>query len=134
MVDARVKAFNLVALAAIFGWIMAGYRRHREKKLLHYACILAAAPMVVTYGWGGTYMLALPLLILTMITLSERSWAFTLLVPVLALIFIIPAYRPFDLGDQLGSVASHLYYNRYLFATALLLLCSVQVKSGQKRC
>ena len=134
LVDARVKAFNLVALAAIFGWIMAGYRRHREKKLLHYACILAAAPMVVTYGWGGTYMLALPLIILTMITLSERSWAFTLLVPVLALIFIIPAYRPFDLGDQLGSVASRLYYNRYLFATALLLLCSVQVKSGQKRC
>lgn len=134
LVDARVKWANLFVMVAVFGWIMAGYYRHRERKLLHYACILAAAPMVVTYGWGGTYMLALPLIILAMIALGERSWAYALLVPVLAVVFIIPAYRPFDLGDQLGPVASHLYYNRYLFVTALLLFwaCEGQEKRTTK--
>lgn len=134
LVDARVKVANLLAMAAVFGWIMVGYYRHRERKLLHYACILAASPIVVTYGWGGTYMLALPLVMLAMHSLFERSWVYALLVPFMAVLFIIPAYRPFDLGDQLGAVASHLYYNRYLFVTALLLLCSVQVKSEQEKC
>ncbi len=133
LVDARVKVANLLAMAAVFGWIMVGYYRHRERKLLHYACILAASPIVVTYGWGGTYMLALPLVMLAMHSLFERSWVYALLVPMLAVLFIIPAYRPFDLGDQLGPVASHLYYNRYLFVTALLLFWSVRVTPEQKK-
>lgn len=122
LVDPRVKALNLLAMAAIFGATFLAYRCDRARPLWHYACILAAAPMVVTYGWGGTYMLALPLLLLAVVTLASGGRGSLLSLPVVVAAFLIPAYRPFDFGDRFGPVAAHVFYSRYLYLTVVLLI------------
>ena len=125
LIDPEVKTINSLLQVVLFGWIAWGYSRNQTHKFLYYACVMAVTPMVVTYGWGGTYMLAIPLLLLAWVRLMRGgAWACAGFLLLLA-VFIIPAYRSFDLVAWRGGVVEQVYYSRYLIAALVLLLVMV---------
>ena len=122
LIDPEVRMINNLLQVVLFGWIAWGYSRSRNHSLLCYACVMAVTPTVVTYGWGGTYMLALPLLLLAWIRLlSGEAWG-CLGFLVLLVLFILPSYRPLDWVAWRGGIVEQIYYSRYLMATLVLVL------------
>jgi alpha-1,2-mannosyltransferase len=131
VIDSRVRFVNGLATAGLLGWLALNYHLQRERKLLHYACVLAVTPLIVTYGWGGTYMLAIPLVLIVLINALARGAAGFALFAAVWLILLLPAYRPFAFGDRFGVLVEHLYYSRYLYL--VLLTVGVVTASNLRR-
>ncbi|MBN1270298.1 MAG: DUF2029 domain-containing protein [Kiritimatiellae bacterium] len=123
LVQRWILRVNHLATLGVLGWLAYRYHKTRQSPLLYYACVMAAVPLLVTYGWGGTYLLGVPLFLLLFKRASgARSWAWPVLGIALAAL-LLPAYRPFDLGHRLGPVVEHLYYNRYFLVVIAGLVC-----------
>ena len=133
LIDPEVTLINSLFQVVLFGWIAWGYCRNRARKFFYYACVMAVTPMVVTYGWGGTYMLAIPLLLLAWVRLMEHgAWGCAGFLLLLAA-FTVPAYRPLDVIAWSGGVVEQVYYSRYLLAVLVLLAGMVHRDAFKRR-
>ena len=126
-VSALVRGINLAftLLATVALAASAAPREHKAAVLM--ALIAVIAPL----GWGHTYVMVLPLLMLQLIAMRNQSMIVAAIVFICTLAMMIPAGRrlPIDAApDWLENIA----YSRYLLATLVLMLISTSRAVGQK--
>lgn len=133
VVEPSVRVLSALAMLSSVGAVALSYWRHRSHTFFHYAAMLAVVPMSVTYGWGGTYLLALPLIVLEMGTWTRRwRWAW-IPVALIAVALIVPSYRPYPEWTWGRDGAAHVFYNRYLYLTLLVLVIGLWRRWGNAR-
>jgi alpha-1,2-mannosyltransferase len=96
------------------------------------AVVMAVLAMVAPLGWGHTYMLVLPLVILRLALIAQAGplRAFVVFCCVAAL--MVPAGRLFPFANHWPGWLQNLLYSRYLLATAILAVLSVGPE-GERR-
>ena len=82
------------------------------------ALVALAAPL----GWGHTYVMVLPLVVLRLVTLQSMNRVQALLVVSCILALMVPAGRMFHFADRWPDWLQNLLYSRYLIATVVLAL------------
>jgi alpha-1,2-mannosyltransferase len=85
------------------------------------AGLIALAAVIAPLGWGHTFVLVLPLVILHVASARDTTnlQATTIALSVLAL--MIPAGRHFSVIDQWPAWLQNIIYSRYLLATLVLI-------------
>lgn len=126
VVEPGIRILSGILMVLGVGGVAASYRKCRQAVFFHYAAMLAVVPMVVTYGWGGTYLLALPLILLELgAWFHGYPWAGWLAGALVMAAYIVSAYKPFGGDWPGGDIAAHLFHNRYLYLTLLILLAGI---------
>jgi alpha-1,2-mannosyltransferase len=121
-VSGSVRAFNwLLGIAAI---ALLWRRATRGPRLdaIHSAAGLIALPAVIApLGWGHTYVLVLPLIVLHLLQMRERSWLSTAAICACVIAMMVPSGRRFDFVEALPAALQNFAYSRYLLATLILI-------------
>jgi alpha-1,2-mannosyltransferase len=121
-VSGSVRAFNwLLGIAAI---ALLWRRATRGPRLdaIHSAAGLIALPAVIApLGWGHTYVLVLPLIVLHLLQMRERSWLSTAAICACVIAMMVPSGRRFDFVEVLPAALQNFAYSRYLLATLILI-------------
>lgn len=97
------------------------------------AIVMAVLAMVAPLGWGHTYMLALPLVILRLALIGQTDplRAFVVFCCVAAL--MVPAGRLFSFANHWSGWLQNLVCSRYLLATAILAVLRVGAEGERRR-
>ena len=85
------------------------------------AGLIALAAVIAPLGWGHTYVLVLPLVILHLVSLRDASVPHAIAVCACVAALMIPAGRRFAFVEVLPAALQNLVYSRYLLATLLLI-------------
>ena len=109
----------MLVLMTVVGW---RYYVKRDEFFRAYFSLMAIIPAVVTYGWGGTYMLALPLLVLLLVHGIRGGWMAWFIFSIVWLAFLLPSYRPLLSLLPADGWSAFFYYSRYLFLTLFAVL------------
>jgi alpha-1,2-mannosyltransferase len=120
--SAAVRAVNwgLGIAVMAFLWHRAG-RGPRVEAVDSAAGLIALAAVIAPLGWGHTYVLVLPLVILHLVSLRYASAAHAVAVCVSVVALMIPAGRRFSQIEVLPATLQNIVYSRYLLATLLLI-------------
>jgi len=89
------------------------------------AVVMAVLAMVAPLGWGHTYMLALPLVILRLAMIDQTDPLRALIIFCCVAAMMVPAGRVFSFADHWPGWLQNLLYSRYLLATATLAVLKV---------
>ena len=121
-VGAAIRAFNWAfAVAAIaLLWRRAG-RGPRVEAVDSAAGVMALAAVIAPLGWGHTFVLVLPLVILHLVSLRDARPFHAVLVGCSVAAMMIPAGRRFWFIEQMPAWAQNVAYSRYLLATLVLI-------------
>jgi alpha-1,2-mannosyltransferase len=119
-VTAAVRIVNLVAAGgAIFAlWRRAG--NGPRAQALSAATLMALIAVVAPLGWGHTYMMALPLVVLRLIEMKDAPPIAAVAIFCCVAALMIPAGRRFGFVEAPPDWLINLIYSRYLFATMVL--------------
>ncbi len=121
-VSGAVTAINIGLLIAMLGMLMKiGRAPHRTAHAA--ATLMAMVAVVAPLGWGHTYVMALPLVILALIEMRNARTAHAALTSGCVVALMIPAGRHLPL-DTLPSWLQNVAYSRYLIATIVLVAIS----------
>lgn len=85
------------------------------------ACLVALAAVITPLGWGHTYVLVVPLVMLHLVSLRDAGVAHAVAVCACVAALMIPAGRRFAVVEALPAALQNLVYSRYLLATLLLI-------------
>ena len=85
------------------------------------AGVIALAAVIAPLGWGHTFVLVLPLIILHLVSLRDARPIPAAIVCLCVAAMMVPASRRFSLVEQLMPWAQNVFYSRYLLATLLLI-------------
>lgn len=85
------------------------------------AGLIALAAVIAPLGWGHTFVLVLPLVILHLASLRDATTLTAVTIGVCVVALMIPAGRRFSVVEQLPAWMQNLAYSRYLFATLILI-------------
>lgn len=122
VVGAAVRAFNWafgVAVIALL-WRRAG-RGARVEAVDGAAGVMALAAVIAPLGWGHTFVLVLPLLMLHLASLRDaRAWE-AAIVAGCVVALMVPAGRRFGVIEPLSPWIQNLVYSRYLLAALVLI-------------
>jgi alpha-1,2-mannosyltransferase len=118
--SAPVRAFNLAFGLAIIALL--SHRARRGDALHAVAGLIALAAVIAPLGWGHTYVLSLPLVILHLIAMRHGSPIYVTTVCVCVAAMMIPAGRRFAFVEVLPAIVQNIVYSRYLLATVTLLV------------
>ena len=120
--SAAVRAVNwgLGILVMAFLWHRAG-RGPRVEAVDSAAGLIALAAVIAPLGWGHTYVLVLPLVILHLVSLRYSGAPHAVAVCVSVVALMIPAGRRFSVIEVLPVTLQNIVYSRYLLATLLLI-------------
>jgi alpha-1,2-mannosyltransferase len=124
-VNATIRMINSgFAIAVLFYLWRRAKSGGRLSSVNSDAMLMALLAMVVPLGWGHTYMLALPLVILRLAQIGRAGplRAFVIFCCVVAL--MVPAGRLFSFANDWPGWLQNLLYSRYLLATAILAILS----------
>jgi alpha-1,2-mannosyltransferase len=118
---ARLAA-GITLLAAL--WLLwrraaAGGRRQAPASE---AALMALVAIVAPLGWGHTYILVLPLVMLRLAAISQERAVPAAIIACCVAALMIPAGRVFSFADQWPHWLQNLAYSRYLLATMVLAL------------
>ena len=83
---------------------------------------MALVAIVAPLGWGHTYILVLPLVILRLATIRQERAVPAAIIVCCVGALMIPAGRVFSFADQWPHWLQNLAYSRYLLATVALAL------------
>lgn len=86
------------------------------------AALMALVAIVAPLGWGHTYILVLPLVVLRLATLRHERVVPAAIIVCCVAALMIPAGRVFAVADQWPHWLQNLLYSRYLLATMALAL------------
>ena len=121
-VNGAVRAFNwlfgIVVIALL--WRRAT-RGPRVEAIDSAAGLIALAAVIAPLGWGHTYTLALPLVVLHLVTMRHASTVHGLIVTVCVAALMIPAARRLGVVEGLPAGLQNVIYSRYLLATLILI-------------
>jgi len=120
-------AINL-AFAAIAAVLLAIVRIPQEHKA---AALMALIAVIAPLGWGHTYVMVLPLVMLQLIAMRNASAIVAVITTVCVLAFVVPAGRRLPI-DFMPDWLENIVYSRYLLATMLLMVISSNRVVGQK--
>jgi alpha-1,2-mannosyltransferase len=122
-VSLAVRAFNTVLMGTILV-AMFQHARTRASSLPAIAAMLMALVSVVApLGWGHTYVMMLPLLMLELSALNDARSARAITMVACVAALMIPAGRHLPIDSAPGWL-QNVVYSRYLLATAGLMLIS----------
>jgi hypothetical protein len=121
-VGPAIRAFNWALGVGVIGllWRRAG-RGPRVEAVDSAAGVMALAAVIAPLGWGHTFVLVLPLVILHLVSLREARPIHVVLVGCCVAAMMIPAGRRFWFIEQMPAWAQNVAYSRYLLATLLLI-------------
>lgn len=121
-VSGAVRAFNwlfgIVVIALLWRRATRGARLEAVDSA---AGLIALAAVIAPLGWGHTYMLALPLVMLHLVTMSRAPALHALVISACVAAMMIPAARRFGGIDGLPAPLQNVIYSRYLLATLILI-------------
>ena len=126
-VSTLATAVNL-AFTAIAAVLLAIIRIPQEHKA---AALMALIAVIAPLGWGHTYVMVLPLVMLQLISMRNASAIVALITAVCVLAFVVPAGRRLPI-DFMPDWLENIVYSRYLLATMLLMVISSNRVVGQK--
>lgn len=122
-VTATVRAVSaiagLLALVALWRRATAG---GRLGPLASEAALMAMVAMVAPLGWGHTYILVLPLVMLRLAEIRQMDRLPAAIVFCCVLALMVPAGRVFSFADAWPGWLQNLIYSRYLLASIVLAL------------
>lgn len=117
-----------LAFTAIAAVVLAIVRRPPEHKA---AALMAMIAVIAPLGWGHTYVMVLPLVMLQLINMRNASAIVVVITAVCILAFVVPAGRRLPI-DFMADWLQNTVYSRYLLATILLIAISSNRVVGQK--
>ena len=120
-------AINL-AFTAIAAVLLAIVRVPQEHKA---AALMALIAVIAPLGWGHTYVMVLPLVMLQLIAMRNASAIVAVITTLCVLALAVPAGRRLPI-DFLPDWLENIVYSRYLLATMLLMVISSNRVVGQK--
>jgi alpha-1,2-mannosyltransferase len=85
------------------------------------AGLIALAAVIAPLGWGHTFVLALPLIVLHLVSLRDARPLPAALVFLCVAAMMVPAGRRFAFVEQMAPWAQNVFYSRYLLATLVLI-------------
>jgi alpha-1,2-mannosyltransferase len=108
---------GFAALAVLFIW------KRPSSGLLKAACLIALIAVIAPLGWGHTYVMVLPLIVIQLIVMKDAP-SFTAVVIFFSVsAFMVPAGRHLPI-DTAPDWLENVVYSRYLIATIALMLIS----------
>jgi hypothetical protein len=119
-VSAAVRVLNLIAAGAA---ILALWRRARDGAralVLNAAILMALIAVSAPLGWGHTYMMVLPLVILQLIAMRDARPIVAIAIFFCVVALMVPAGRRFAFVEGSPDWLLNLIYSRYLLATLVL--------------
>ena len=119
-VTAAVRLLNLIAAGAV---ILALWRRARDGSralVLNAAILMALIAVVAPLGWGHTYMMVLPLVILQLIAMRDARPIAAIAIFCCVAALMVPAGRRLAFVEGSPDWLLNLIYSRYLLATLVL--------------
>ena len=133
-VSLAVRAFNTVLMGTILismwqharateGTESSDQNRVRSRRSAIAAMLIALVAVVAPLGWGHTYVMVLPMLMLELLALNGAGSARVIAVAVCAAALMVPAGRHLPI-DSVPGWLQNVVYSRYLLATAGLMLIS----------
>jgi hypothetical protein len=85
------------------------------------AGLIALAAAISPLGWGHTFVLVLPLVVLHVATLGRAAPAAVVIIACCVLALMVPAGRRLWLIEELPAWLQNVAYSRYLLATVILI-------------
>lgn len=133
-VTGSVRAINWLCGIAVAGFLWhRASRGPRIEAVDSVAALIALAAVIAPLGWGHTYMLVLPLVVLHLVSLRDAPERHTVIVATCVAALLIPAGRRFDLVDALPAALQNIVYSRYLIATLVLIALPPLENHGEGR-
>jgi hypothetical protein len=119
---APVRATNVILGAAVMGYLW--WRARTNGPLMSMAGVIALAAIIAPLGWGHTFVLVLPLVVLHLATIDHVPAPRQAMVLAAVAALMIPAGRHLPI-DWLPASVQNLVYSRYLLATIALMMLPV---------
>lgn len=121
-----IKMLNLLLLALLLvtAWIRKRPGTGQDRLLLG-AVLLSASAVFSNLGWGHTYLLSLPLLMVGFPLLRQNisnHIVYYLLIFFISALYLIPVHNHPSPLDRLPFVLQNLYYSRLLWLTVFLII------------
>ncbi len=117
-VNAAVRVLNGIVAAIGVAWCAMRSRRGEHAAAI--ASLVALIAVVAPLGWGHTYVMVLPLVVLRLAEIRNAAAFKTAAVVACVLALSLPAGRHFPL-DQLPGWLQIIFYSRYLIATVAMV-------------
>ena len=114
-----IRAINAAVLTSAV--VMLWNRRQFISQPKAAAGLMALVAINAPLGWGHTYVMALPLVILQLLETREAGFVKSVTIFLCVAALIVPAGRQFSFLHPLPDVLLNVFYSRYLLATAILL-------------
>lgn len=126
---AWIKLLNLLLLAALLvvSWLRFRADSARSRLLLG-AILLSASALFSNLGWGHTYLLSLPLLMVSFPLLRRmigNNILYYLVVLGISALYLIPVHNHPSPLDRLPFIVQNLYYSRLFWLTIFLVLVAL---------
>jgi alpha-1,2-mannosyltransferase len=121
-VGPAIRAFNWVFAVVVIALLWRRARRGPRVEAVDSAAgVMALAAVIAPLGWGHTFVLVLPLVILHLVSLRDTRPFHVVLVGCSVAAMMIPAGRRFWFIEQMPAWAQNVAYSRYLLATLVLM-------------
>jgi alpha-1,2-mannosyltransferase len=115
-----VRAVNLLAGLAAIGLLWVRSHGGARDQVLSAASLIALIAVIVPLGWGHTYVMVLPLVILQLIAMKDADPMTAAAIFLCVAAMMIPAGRQFAVFAGGPDWLLNLIYSRYLLATLVL--------------
>ena len=126
-----IRAFNWAFGVAVIALLWRRARRGpRVEAVDSAAAVMALAAVIAPLGWGHTFVLVLPLVILHLVSLRDASPMQVVIVGCCVAAMMIPAARRFWFVEEMAGWAQNVAYSRYLLATLVLMALPPAVASS----
>lgn len=117
-----IRAFNWAFGVAVIALLWRRAKRGpRVEAVDSAAAVMALAAVIAPLGWGHTFVLVLPLVILHLVSLRDARPLHAVLVGCSVAALMIPAGRRFWFIEEMPGWAQNVAYSRYLLATLVLM-------------
>ncbi|MGZ8255197.1 MAG: glycosyltransferase family 87 protein [Burkholderiaceae bacterium] len=128
-VAAAVRVLNLVAAGAAIFAMWARARDEARSQAINAATLMALIAVIAPLGWGHTYMMVLPLVMLQLLAMRNARPLVAIAIFGCVVALMIPAGRRFAFVEGAPDFFLNLIYSRYLLAT--LVLAAIPSMPGQ---
>jgi alpha-1,2-mannosyltransferase len=102
--------------------------RSRDGAIASTAALIALIAVIAPLGWGHTYVMVLPLVVLQLINMREARAITAILIFLCVAALMIPAGRHLPI-DRAPDWIENIVYSRYLLATILMILIPSRQKA-----
>jgi hypothetical protein len=129
-VSPLLRGINTAVLA---GAVIALWRRvtSRESAVASTAALIALIAVIAPLGWGHTYVMVLPLVILQLLNMRDAPTVTAIVIFLCVASLMIPAGKHLPIDGAPGWL-ENLIYSRYLIAT-VILTCLTPAPNGRNK-